>query len=427
MNERLLQFIWQFRYYNAQQLHTTLHIPVEVIHPGEWNTHQGADFQNARINIDGTIWAGAVELHLHTSDWYKHGHQHDDRYAKIILHVVYEHDVPDWPTEVPVLELRHRISGMMLQQYSSWMSSQQAIPCGTQAAAVPSLIWQNWLDRLLVERLQEKTNRVAKHIQQTQQHWEEVCWRMISRAMGGAVNGESFEQMASYISVNILAKHKNQIHQLEALLLGQAGLLHKHMTDKYAQMLYKEYQFLQQKYQLRVIQQPPSFLRMRPVNFPTIRLAQLAMLIHRSSHLFSQLLEANELKKIHQLFDVTANDYWQTHFKPDQESEAQPKTLGKQAIDSVVINAIAPLLYAYGKALQQPAQSEKALRFLQATAAEKNTFMAAFAAMNVPIENAYTSQALLQLRKQYCDARRCLECAVGNRLLRSEALSPTGS
>lgn len=427
MNERLLQFIWQFRYYNAQQLQTTLLIPVEVIHPGEWNTHQGADFQNARINIDGTIWAGAVELHLHTSDWYKHGHQHDDRYAKIILHVVYEHDVPDWPTEVPVLELRHRISGMMLQQYSSWMSSQQAIPCGTQAAAVPSLIWQNWLDRLLAERLQEKTNRVAKHIQQTQQHWEEVCWRMISRAMGGAVNGESFEQMASSISVNILAKHKNQIHQLEALLLGQAGLLHKHMTDKYAQMLYKEYQFLQQKYQLRVIQQPPSFLRMRPVNFPTIRLAQLAMLIHRSSHLFSQLLEANELKQIHQLFDVTANDYWQTHFKPDQESEAQPKTLGKQAIDSVVINAIAPLLYAYGKALQQPAQSEKALRFLQATAAEKNTFMTAFAAMNVTIENAYTSQALLQLRKQYCDARRCLECAVGNRLLRSEALSPTGS
>lgn len=427
MNERLLQFIWQFRYYNAQQLHTTLLIPVEVIHPGEWNTHQGADFQNARINIDGTIWAGAVELHLRTSDWYKHGHQHDDRYAKIILHVVYEHDVPDWPTEVPVLELRHRISSMMLQQYSNWMSSQQAIPCGTQAAAVPSLIWQNWLDRLLAERLQEKTNRVAKHIQQTQQHWEEVCWRMISRAMGGAVNGESFEQMAASISVIILAKHKNQIHQLEALLLGQAGLLHKHMTDKYAQMLYKEYQFLQQKYQLRVIQQPPSFLRMRPVNFPTIRLAQLAMLIHRSSHLFSQLLEANELKQIHQLFDVTANDYWQTHFKPDQESEAQPKTLGKQAIDSVVINAIAPLLYAYGKALQQPAQSEKALRFLQATAAEKNTFMTAFAAMNVTIENAYTSQALLQLRKQYCDARRCLECAVGNRLLRSEALSPTGS
>jgi len=343
------------------------------------------------------------------------------------LHVVYEHDVPDWPAEVPVLALRNRISGMMLQQYSSWMSSQQAIPCGTQASAVPSLIWQNWLDRLLAERLQEKTNRVAKHIQQTQQHWEEVCWRMISRAMGGAVNGESFEQMASSISVNILAKHKNQIHQLEALLLGQAGLLHKHMTDKYAQMLYKEYQFLQQKYQLRVIQQPPSFLRMRPVNFPTIRLAQLAMLIHRSSHLFSQLLEANELKQIHQLFDVTANDYWQTHFKPDHESDAQPKTLGKQAIDSVVINAIAPLLYAYGKALNQPAQTEKALGFLQATAAEKNTFMTAFAAMNVPIENAYTSQALLQLRKQYCDARRCLECAVGNRLLRSEALSPTGS
>jgi hypothetical protein len=272
-----------------------------------------------------------------------------------------------------------------------------------------------------MERMQQKTARLNQMLTDTKQHWEEVCWRLICRYFGGNTNGESFEQIATGLPLQILGKHKNQIHQLEALLLGQAGLLHNRFSEHYPQMLFKEYQFLQKKYGLRVVNKPPAFLRMRPVNFPTIRLAQLAMLIHQSKHLFASLCDAVSVEEIMKLLDVTANDYWHTHYRPDEESAHLPKHLGKQAVETILVNAICPLLFAYGKYTAQPAQVNKVLQWLQLLPDEANHITRSFATVGIKVKNAFDSQALIQLKKEYCDARRCLECAVGTALLRSNS------
>lgn len=418
MNERLLHFIWQFRYFKTNALCTTDGQVLEIVHVGELNTNQGPDFSNARIKIDNTLWAGAIELHLKTSDWIKHGHTGDGHYEKIVLHVVWEHDSATLPNNIPVLALQNRVPNFMLEQYAHWMGSRQAVPCNALASSVSSLTWTTWKDRMLAERLQEKMSDITRHLHQTNNHWEEVFWRMLCRYFGGAVNGESFDQLAVSLPVQILSKHKNQINQLEALLLGQAGLLHKGFKESYPKMLFAEYQFLQKKYGLKVINKPPSFLRMRPANFPTIRLAQLAILIKNSHHLFSQLKEAKELSAVWKLFDVTANDYWNDHFKPDEPANYLLKNIGRQTMHIIAINAIVPVLFVYGKLQADEGQCIKALQWLEQIPAEKNQVIAPFQQMNAGIENAHDSQALIQLRQQYCDARRCLECSVGSAIFK---------
>lgn len=419
MNEKLLQFIWQFRYYNSTGLCTTNGEPVEVIAPGELNSHQGPDFSNARIKIGDTLWAGAVELHLNTSDWNKHAHSEDEQYSKIILHIVWKHDLPNLPGGHRVVSLENRVSKLMMDQYMQWVVSKRSLPCAGQLKTVGTLVWTSWKDRMMSERLEQKMDRIQFHLAQTNQHWEEVFYRMVCRYFGSGINADSFEQVAVSVPLQLLAKHKNQIHQLEALLLGQAAILHKDLDDDYGQLLYKEYQFLQKKYSLRVINKPPLFLRLRPSNFPSIRLAQLAMLIHTSQALFSKVREATTLKEVHSLFDVTANDYWSYHFKPGVPAEFQPKHLGQQTIDLLIINAIAPVLFAYGKIMGEEWQVTKALQWLQQTPAEKNNITQVYKLAGIGVANAYDSQALIHLKKDYCDPIRCLECAVGNHILKS--------
>jgi hypothetical protein len=420
MNERLLHFIWQFRYYSSAQLQTTTGEPVEILSAGEPHHNQGPDFLDARIKIGDTTWAGTVELHVKSSDWEKHAHSEDPNFARIILHVVWEHDTPNLPGNHPVLELQHRVSKLMLDQYQQWISSKRSLPCAGQLKTVPGIVLTAWFDRMLTERLQSKTDRIAFHLQQTNNHWEEVCWRMVCRYFGTNINADSFEQIAVSVPLTVLAKHKNQIHQLEALLLGQAAIVHKNLPDDYGQMLYKEYQFLQKKYGLRVVNKPPLFLRLRPVNFPSIRLAQLAMLIHKRVHLFSRLLEATALKDVYELFDVTANDYWNYHFKPGVPADFLEKHIGKQTVDILIINAIAPLLFAYGKGHGEERQVDKAMNWLQQIAAEKNHITQVFKLAGVAPKSAAQSQAMLHLKEEYCNALRCLECAVGNAILKSK-------
>ncbi len=421
MTEKLLQFIWQFQYFSTGELKTTGEESVQVIHPGQLNTHQGPDFFNGRIKMGKTEWAGHIELHIKSSDWYRHQHQDDARYGKVILHVVWHHDaeVTDENGQiVPVVELKSRVSGLLLSQYETWMNTPDSIPCGKGIQILPDLHWHHWLDRLLAERLLEKCARVSKHIEATEMHWEEVCWRMVCTYFGGSVNKVSFQQIASSLPLKILAKHKQVPTQIEALLIGQAGLLHAGLDDSYAQMLYREYQYLQKKYQLQVVNLPPSFLRMRPVNFPTVRLAQLAMLIHQSSHLFSKVLETEDLKEVRKLFDVTANDYWHYHYRFEEETAFLPKKSGQQIVDSVLINAIIPVLFSFGHHHMQDPIRAKALRWLEEMPAEKNGYTRLFQNLGRKAANAGESQALITLRQSYCDAKRCISCAVGSALLK---------
>jgi hypothetical protein len=420
MTEKLLQFIWQFQYLNKDAFQTTNGEALSVIHPGQLNVHQGPDFFNGRIKIGSTEWAGHIEIHLKSSDWFRHRHETDPHYGKVILHVVWLHDAEvkdENGQEIAVVELQNRVSNLLLAQYESWMNNPEQIPCGKAITGVDNLVWNHWLDRLLAERLLEKCSRVTKQLEATEMHWEETCWQLVCTYFGGPVNKESFAQIAQSLPLRILAKHKNVPAQLEALLLGQSGLLHKGFTDDYPQMLYREYQFLQKKYGLRVVNRPPVFLRMRPDDFPTIRLAQLAMLVHNSSGLFSKLLEAPTLRAASSLFEVCANDYWHYHYKPDMEGEYKPKQTGKSLIERVLLNAVIPVLFSYGHHQMREDVRAKALQWMEQLPAENNRYTKLFQSLGKKANNAGESQAILLLKTEYCDARRCLECAVGNALL----------
>ncbi len=336
MTEKLLQFIWQFRHYNANQIVDTNGDKIEVIRPGTLNTNQGPDFLDARIKINNTEWAGNVELHINASDWDLHQHSKDLNYKNIILHVVWKNN-KELQLPFSTLELQPFVSVLLLNKYESLMQSTQFIACGQQISSIPYLHMAAWKERLLTERLQQRSRYISDLLQQNEQHWEEVFWWMLARNFGVKVNADAFEAIARSISITILAKHKNQIHQLEALLLGQAAILDTNFDEDYPKMLKREYEFLQKKYTLQKPHLPLFQLRMRPANFPSIRLSQLAMLIHCSSHLFSIVREAKELTEVTAHLQVTANDYWHYHYNLDEPVAFKKKTLGAQMVQNICI------------------------------------------------------------------------------------------
>ncbi|MEO5947785.1 MAG: DUF2851 family protein [Chitinophagaceae bacterium] len=417
MTERLLQFIWQFQYFDKSELLTTVGEEVQVLFSGQLNTNQGPDFSDAKIMIQKTTWAGSVELHIKTSDWNKHNHQTDKNYKNVILHVVWENDQTD--NTIPVLELKGRVSKILLQRYEELMNSNSFIPCENSINTVKEITWKSWKDRLLVERLLRKSQMVESYLNQNNFHWEETFWWLLSRNFGIKVNADAFEAIAQSISINILAKHKMQIHQLEALLLGQAGLLDAKFADDYPQMLQNEYKFLKRKYSLKPINTPVFFLRMRPGNFPTIRLAQLAMLVHDSAHLFSKIKEADAIKDVKAWLDVTANDYWHYHYKFDDESAFRKKKLGAAMIDNIIINTVCPVLFSYGNYHDENKYKDKALKWLEETSAEKNNITKGFQQLGIENKTAFDSQGLIELKNEYCNKKRCLECGVGNAILKT--------
>jgi len=419
MTERLLQYIWQMQYYNRNQLVTADGEQLLIIHPGTLNTNQGPDFNDAKIKVNNTLWAGNIELHLLSSDWNAHGHSADQNYQNVILHVVWQDDLP-LQVPFPVLELQSKVSKMMLARFDELMNTSRFIACENMIGQVPDLVWTSWKTRLVVERLQRKTAVVIDYLQQNNQHWEETFWWMIARNFGSTVNSDAFEKIARSLPLRLLAKHKHQLHQAEALLFGQAGLLENEFQESYPLLLQKEYRFYKKKYQLKPVSLPLYFLRMRPSNFPTIRLAQLSMLIHHSSHLFSLIKEASGLPEVIKLLDVKANDYWHYHYRLGEPSAYREKNLGEQTIHSIIINTVVPILFAFGHYHQDEALKEKALNWLQHAKAEKNNITRGFQLVGIKNDTAFDSQALLQLKNLYCMHRRCLECAVGNKLLRPQ-------
>ncbi|HTQ63362.1 MAG TPA: DUF2851 family protein [Puia sp.] len=418
MTEKLLQFIWRFRYFSQRELCTENGENISIIHPGVLNNNQGPDFLNAKIKIDRTIWIGNIELHLQSSQWEKHEHGKDKNYNNVILHVVWIDDAGGNERNIPTLVLHQRISRLLLEKYKEWMESPSFIPCKNNIGQTHDMIWLSWKERLLAERLHRKSILVRDYLFQNKDHWEETLWWMIAGNFGSKVNTGIFETIARNISTQILAKHKNQICQLEAMLMGQAGLLESDFKDEYPLLLKKEYQFLKKKYQLPHIHQPVHFLRMRPGNFPTIRLSQLASLVHSSSHLFSRIKEIKTITEIKELLAVTVSDYWMTHYVFEEVSPVKNKTLGDQMKQNIIINSLVPVLYTYGIIHQLEAIKNKSISWLESMLPEKNSVMEEWNKINVEAKNSFDSQALLELKTHYCDRRRCLECAIGNALLK---------
>lgn len=421
MTERLLQFIWQMQYYNKTDLLTASNESIRIIHPGQFNTNQGPDFQEACIKINTTTWVGNIELHVKASDWKIHKHHEDSNYQNVILHVVWEDDIQvldKWGNHIPTLKLEDRIPKILLQRYEELMLSQNIIPCSGNINLVPELVWSSWKARLVAERLMSRVQVIEKYLEQTNGNWEEVLWWMLARNFGITVNSDAFEAIARTLPVNILAKHKNQIHQLESFLLGQAGLLDTNFTEDYPRMLQKEYRFYQKKYKFSPIHHPIHFLRMRPGNFPTIRLAQLAMLIHQSLHLFSKIIGTSELLHVRKLFMITSNDYWHYHYRFDEISSYKEKVLGRTMVDNIIINTVIPVVFAYGHIKQEQSSKNIALQWLEEIPAEQNHITRQWTKLGLLNNSAYDSQSYIELFKTYCRHKNCLNCAIGVSLLK---------
>lgn len=416
ITEKLLHFIWQFGYYNKAGLQTISKESVQIIYSGVLNTNQGPDFLNAKIKIGNTILAGNIEIHILASDWEKHQHQTDPNYQNIILHVVWKNDKA-FNNYVPVLELQPLVSIILLEQYNLLMQASGNIPCNKYLPVLNELGWVAWKERLVAERLLRKTNHVLTELDASKQHWEEVCWWLVAENFGMKQNAGLFIQMAKTISVNLLAKHKNNIAQLEALLLGQANFLNQEFSDSYPKMLQKEYRFLQKKYQLAKVHTQPVFLRMRPAGFPTLRLAQLAALVHQSSHLFSKIKEINSITEWKELFRIKPNDYWLYHYTLEDEASFKEKSFGEPTVNSILINTIAPLLFAYGEYNKKDLYKERAIQLLQNMSAEQNVITLFWKDKLITQKNAFDTQALIELKNNYCSEKKCLECAVGNKIL----------
>lgn len=421
MTEKLLHFIWQFQYYNKHELLTEAGEPLQIIKQGSYNTNQGPDFSEATIRVGNIVLVGNIELHIAASDWHKHHHTGDRNYNNIVLHVVWNNDKPvldKFGKQLPTLELRGRVAKTVLLRYEELMNARSVILCRKFLPVLDGIGWHSWKERLVAERLEEKSEKVLQLYKESNHHWEETFWWMLAANFGIKVNTLVFEAIAKTVPVNVLAKHKNQIHQLEALLLGQANLLNGFFVDDYPNMLKREHIFLQKKYGLKQTSIAPAFLRMRPAAFPTVRLSQLAMLINTSAHLFSWCKKVEDVNEVKQKFDVMANDYWHYHYRFDEITDYRPKKIGNQMVENIVINTIAPVLFAYGMHTKEEQYKEKAIRWLVELEPEHNSVTKPWNGTGVYNINALDSQALIQLSSHYCRERKCLQCAVGNKLLK---------
>jgi hypothetical protein len=418
MTEQLLHFIWQFQYFNQRHLETHSGVALRIIRPGVHNSNQGPDFLDAAISLDRVTLVGSIELHCDSADWHRHRHSDDRNYNNVILHVVWKQGMENELPFVPVLVLQDRVAGMLLKQYEKWMGTPVFIACAPAASSVPALTWLAWKDRMLAERLHRKSAYVLQLFRENKGHWETTCWQMMARGFGMAINGELFEQVARSLPLTILARHRRQVILLEALLLGQAGMLETDFEDPYPRLLQREYRFLRHKYTLVPPPGKLHFLRMRPAGFPTIRLAQLAMLVHQSSHLFSCLKACVRMDDLVQLFKIVPNDYWHYHYRPGDAPLYSIKQVGQAMIDHLIVNAVVPLLFACGDYQQDPLLKERALLWLEQCKAEKNAVARSWQQIGVQLVSAQDSQALLELKQHYCDQKRCLQCAIGNFLLK---------
>ncbi|MFK7781120.1 DUF2851 family protein [Psychroserpens sp.] len=421
MRENFLHYIWKFKKFDTRQLKTTMNQPINLVSIGTHNFNSGPDFFNAQLKIEDQLWAGNVEIHIKSSDWYVHHHEQDKAYDNVILHVVYEHDTDIFRKDnsiIPTLELKHYIHDEVIQKYKKLFSkTSKWINCEHDFAYTDNFILHHWLERLYVERLERKSRGIQDLLKASKNNWEAVLFKMLAKNFGLTVNSDAFFGLANSITFSIIQKSKSNLLALEALLFGQAGLLESEIEDAYYQSLKKEYVFLRQKFQLlnaHIV--PLQFFRLRPRNFPTIRLSQLANVYHKEQHLFSEIIECNTVEGFYELFNVTTSEYWNTHFTFHKTSKKSDKRLTKSFIDLLLINTIIPLKFCYAKQTGTDVNNLiiPMVRFLDS---EKNSIIKGFNNIKKVSKSALESQALVQLKTEYCDKHQCLKCAIGNSLL----------
>jgi len=426
--EDFLHYVWKFKLFDFRDLQTTEGEAVEIVSAGTHNFDAGADFQNARIKIGDTLWAGNVEIHVSSADWHQHNHSNDGAYNNVILHVVYRNNqAVIMPNGKPLatIELDNRLPADLYGRYHQMVyGNQQIIPCEGSIKTVSELSMHNWLTRVLVERLEKKSVAVINALQINKGNWEETFYQYLAANFGFKINALPFELMAKSLPQNLLAKHKTNALQIEALIFGQAGFLEEEHTEPYPLKLKAEYAYLQKKFSLVPIEKHLwKFLRLRPANFPTVRLAQFAGLITQCNHLFSKILEERSVAGLRKLFsNIVVNQYWDTHYRFGAASKFSVKSLGNASIDLLLMNTVAAFLFSYGNHYQLPDHVERSLELLESLPVEQNNMVNDFKVLGVKAQSAFQSQALLELRQSYCNHKKCLQCGIGNQILNTNRL-----
>ncbi|MDR1809796.1 MAG: DUF2851 family protein [Prevotella sp.] len=416
--EQLLHYVWKYRLF-CDDLATTDGQTVEVIDAGIHNTNGGPDFFNAKIKVGDKIWAGNVEIHVSSKDWYKHRHNTDPAYNSVILHVVEYADCEtrnEAGQQVP--QCRITYSKRLKDNVDYLLHVDAGLPCCNYIGALPPVHLNGWLNRMLIGRLERKASDIFRHLDNSNGSWEEVFYILLTRNFGFGLNSDIFERLALSLPLRYIQKQGDSIQQIEALLFGQAGLLGDNPPDEYSSALLQEYLFLKNKYNLAPLDTHLFMrLRVRPSGSPYIRLAQLAMLLHKAQGMFSKIVQCRDLGQIRLLFHENASEYWQTHYSFGCESPRKSKYPGDSSLDVILINTVSPILFAYGRNTGNEELCERATAFLEQIKPESNYITRDFAMAHVRARNAYDSQAMIQLRKEYCDKRKCLYCRVGFRIL----------
>ncbi len=424
MKEEFLHYLWKYNLYDRENLTDPEGKRIQVMNPGTYNRDSGPDFFNARILIDNTVWAGNVEIHIASSDFDAHGHQNDPAYNNVILHLVVNNDKKVYNNRgEELLTAVIKFDPSIFEKYQSLINNPYTIACQDEIGKTGVLLLRQWLNALAVERLQQKTAPVMKMLQDTGNDWDEVFYRMLCRYFGFRVNSEPFEMLATTLPFRIIRKHSDNLFQIEALLFGAAGMLDEGLfreaiSDDYFRQLIREFRILSVKYSIRPLHGWIwKFSRLRPVNFPTLRISQLSAMLSISGGIFSRLIETNDIRKLKALFEVPVSAYWEDHYVFGSKSRRVSKKTGTQAADILIINAVVPVIFVYGKTRNHPELCDMAIELLENTAAEANVITSEWIESGIRAESAFHSQALLQLRNEYCRKRRCLECRIGNRLI----------
>lgn len=421
MQEDFIHYLWKFKKLSGQELKTTEGKRIVIKSLGTHNFHSGPDFFNGRLEIDGQQWAGNIEMHVKASDWYVHGHDDDPAYDNVILHVVWVHDAEISRRDeinIPVLDVSNYVAPALVHSYQKLFAikNNQFINCENDYATIDDFKKVQWFEKLFFERLEQRSIHIKSILEKTHNDWETLFFQMLSRSFGTKINGDAFEQLAQSMDASTVRKLAKDAFQLEAALLGQAGLLEEPKKDHYYKQLVDEYAFAKAKFQTQPAHTPMKFFRLRPANYPTIRISQLAMLYHRSPQLFGEILLAQTRQEIHQLFDIKAAKYWETHHVFDKPTTEREKTLTAAFIDLLIVNCIVPIKFVHAQFTGKD-KTEELLEIMYSLKAESNTIVAGFKKLG-NINNALESQAILQLKPNYCDVNKCLSCDIGVALLR---------
>lgn len=418
--EDLLQFIWEAGLYNAADLRTTGNQTLEVLKAGRIQPHGGPDLSGAELRIGGQLWAGNVEVHIRASDWNAHGHQHDPAYNNVILHTVYRHDADvrtENGTAPPTVELRGRVDERNLHLHQELMTARRAVPCAPHLCTVDQGRIGLWLERLLVERLERKAKEAEAIYRISGNDPLETLHHILLRGLGKPVNSEPFGMLAHALPLKLLLKYRGDALRVEALLLGQAGFLEDPFTEEHPQRLQQEYRWLADLHGLRPVPVAAwKFGRLRPPNFPTVRLAQWAKLLSGTAQGYDGLLAQDDPAAVRALLDVEATGYWKDHYRPGHPSDTKPKRLGQAMADGLLINAIVPYLFAMGRIRGHQPWEDRALTLMERLPAERNSIVREWGALGVKAGSAGQGQALIELRNRYCTEHRCLACAIGVQL-----------